>query len=68
MNLVSLNGGNKGMSDLEKSLLELRGNLPIMLEYMAIKAQVAREYYTQLIAEGFTEQQAIELVAKDANI
>lgn len=52
------NGKNK---TLKESLDEIRTNLSIYIQYQAEFAKLTRAKYDALIAEGFTEQQAIQL-------
>lgn len=43
------------------SLEELKRNLPTHIEFLAIHAQMIRAKYQALLAQGFTEAQALEL-------
>jgi hypothetical protein len=40
---------------------DLRERMPFMLEHAALVAKIRRASYRALIAEGFTEAQALEL-------
>lgn len=58
--LTSITGGaspNK-MADLVRNVRE---NLPHTIEYLEIDAQLRRRKFQRLMAEGFTEAQALEL-------
>lgn len=46
---------------LAKALLDLRNQIPAMTEFEQLQAKLVRAKYLALVAEGFTEQQAIEL-------
>lgn len=57
-NLTLLTGTqDKARADLE----QLKRNIDVQLEYIAIAAQFTRKKYLTLISEGFTEAQALEL-------
>ena len=54
------------MNEAEKvkraqALVELREDLPRLLEFMALSATMTRAKFKALVKEGFTEAQAIEL-------
>ena len=40
---------------------QLKRNLSVHLEFLAINAKITRTKFTTLVAEGFTEEQALEL-------
>lgn len=44
------------------ALEAMKRNLPILLEYASLQAQLKRAKFLALVKEGFSEQQAIELV------
>lgn len=51
-----------GPVDKQRAALEeLKRNLPIHIEFLAIQAQTIRAKYQALVAQGFTEAQALEL-------
>lgn len=69
--LVSFDGGgrkNQTADDVKASNAQLRASLPEFIEYLALRAQMKRAYYDDLVKQGFTEVQALELVAKDVSI
>jgi hypothetical protein len=52
------------MNELEKlqqSLAAYRMNLPVLIEYQILNAQVTRAKYNALLKEGFTPEQAVQL-------
>lgn len=59
-NLIVLPGGNTPALSKE-ALRELRVNLPQILEYFSITAQMHRAKYAALLNEGFTGKEALEL-------
>lgn len=51
-----------GTIDKQRAELEqLKRNLPTHIEFLAIHAQIIRARYLALVAQGFTEAQALEL-------
>ena len=69
--LIAFDGAGKGPSladELKASVENTKESIPYMIEYMAQRAQLKHAYYTELVAQGFTEAQALELVAKDDKI
>lgn len=46
---------------LAQALVKLRNNLPAILEMAALDAKIQRARYKALLAEGFTEGQALLL-------
>lgn len=51
-----------GPVDKQRAALEeLKRNLPSHIEFLGIQAQMIRAKYQALIAQGFTEAQALEL-------
>ena len=59
-NVKMLPGGSTEVNS-EKLLEELKAKMPFMLEYAAITAEITRKRYLVLVANGFTETQALEL-------
>lgn len=54
------------MTDAEKvkqaqAILQIKENMPALIESFAVQAKMHRAKYEALIKEGFTESQAIEL-------
>lgn len=47
---------------LLKGLQTMRDNLAVHLEYIEITGQIARKKYEVLVANGFTEAQALEML------
>lgn len=42
-------------------LLQAREDMPAQIEYEQLKAKLTRAKYLELVAQGFTEAQALEL-------
>lgn len=49
---------------IEMAIKELKANLPSMIEFGKLAAKQHKAYYDSLVKEGFTENQAIEIVKK----
>ncbi|MCS3467111.1 hypothetical protein M2401_000832 [Pseudomonas sp. JUb42] len=51
-----------GPIDKQRAELEaLKRSMPMHIEFLAIQAQMIRAKYQALVAQGFTEAQALEL-------
>ena len=59
-NVTLLPNGNTEI-DKKKLLEDFKANLSFHLEYATIVAEVVRKRYLVLVANGFTEAQALEL-------
>ncbi len=59
-NLSSIDGDGK-RDKLRESLRQLERDLPVLLEMQKLSAQMIRAKFESLVAEGFTETQALEL-------
>lgn len=46
---------------LAAAIEQLRRGVPNMIEHAALVAKIKRAYYDNLISEGFTNEQALEL-------
>lgn len=55
-----LKGGGKP-NELKEAVRTMRDAMPDYIEYLKIDAQMRREKFNALIAQGFTVDQAIEL-------
>lgn len=53
--------------ELRRALETHRRNLPFLIEYQQLQAQITRKKFEALVKEGFTDTQAIEL-CKEQNI
>lgn len=47
---------------MEMALKEMKSNIPLMIDLGVQVSKLLREYYNALIKEGFTEQQALQIV------
>lgn len=60
-NLTSFEG-NKGKNPMKDAIFQMMEDIEIHKEYKKLKAKLDKSYYTELLAEGFTKEQALELV------
>lgn len=47
--------------EVKQSLQDLKTNLEALIEFLGIQARMTRAKYDALLAEGFSEEQALEL-------
>ena len=59
-NLVTFQGG-ANPSITKEAIRQLREDIPNLLEYVILIAELTKAKYDALILQGFTEAQAIEL-------
>jgi hypothetical protein len=52
---------DKKQVEIAQGLVFVKENMPAMIESIKINARLHREKYNALIANGFTEDQALEL-------
>lgn len=52
---------------LRAAVEAMRRTLPLMIEYEKLNAQVRRARYLALVAEGFTPEEALEIVKCSTN-
>ena len=52
-------GGNPSVS--KEAVRKMEEELPVILEYFAVYAQMVRAKFDELVKQGFTEPQALEL-------
>ena len=53
--------GEKLQQDMAKAVQAMKENLPALIEMEHLKAVLLRKKYTALVANGFTDQQALAL-------
>lgn len=58
--IKTINGGGKPDA-LAESLRSLRKNLPLLIEYQELRAQLLHAAFENFKAQGFTDEQALEL-------
>lgn len=52
---------DKDRVKIAQDMLELRENMPALLESIALTAKITKAKYDALVKEGFTPEQALEL-------
>lgn len=62
--ILDMTGGKKEDSNakVKNTIYELKANLPLILEIAKMKSTYQRERMTTLRREGFTEEQALDIV------
>ena len=60
-NLHVLTGGNNPPIITKKALDQMKIDLPGMLEYIIIMAEMTKAKYDAMIDQGFTKEEALEL-------
>lgn len=51
-----------GAEELRKIISEMKVKMPLMLELAEIKGQITRKKFVVLVVNGFTEEQAMQIV------
>jgi len=67
-NLTPIDGKGKKKTDIQEALATINENLAELLELDIIKSELKKNYYDHLIKQGFTEQQALEIVKVDSTV
>lgn len=49
-------------TEMKEAIADLWAMLPAQLEYVMIQSKMRKKKYDSLLKEGFTEQQALEIV------
>lgn len=61
-NIFKLDGTKKDNINIKNQIYELNSQLPIIIEIAKMKSAYQRERLTALRREGFTEEQALEII------
>lgn len=48
--------------EMEMAIDEMRRNLPFLIQNAALQAEFLKAKYDSLVTQGFTEQQALEII------
>jgi hypothetical protein len=59
--------GEKEQVEIAQVLRRYRENMPALMEFQRLKAQLTREKFNALVRAGFTEEQALKLCQGDDN-
>lgn len=61
-NIFNIDGSKKDNVNVQNTLYEMRSQLPLLLEIAKQKSQYQKERLINLKREGFTDEQAIEII------
>lgn len=61
-NIFNLDGSKKEGVNIQNQMYELKSMLPLILEVAKMKSEYQRERLTSLRQQGFTEEQALEII------
>lgn len=61
-NIFNMDGSKKKDINIQNQMYELKSMLPLILELAKLKSEYQRERLTSLRPQGFTEEQALEII------
>ncbi|MDU0461942.1 hypothetical protein [Staphylococcus ureilyticus] len=61
-NVFNVDGTKKDNINTQNAIYEMRSQLPIVLEIAKLKSQYQKERLASLKREGFTDEQALEII------
>ena len=61
-NIFRMDGSKKENVNIQNQMYELKSMLPLILEVARLKSEYQHERLTSLRQQGFTEEQAIEII------
>lgn len=61
-NIFNMDGSKKEDVNIKNQIYELKSTLPLILEVARLKSEYQRERLTSLRQQGFTEEQALEII------
>ncbi|MBC3134722.1 hypothetical protein [Staphylococcus warneri] len=61
-NIFNMDGSKKKDINIQNQMYELKSMLPLILEPAKLKSEYQRERLTSLRQQGFTEEQALEII------
>lgn len=61
-NVFNVDGTKKDGVQVQNAIAELRNQLPLILEIAKLKSEYQKERMVAMKREGFTEEQAIEVI------
>ncbi|MDS3951548.1 hypothetical protein ACKI6Z_07295 [Staphylococcus epidermidis] len=61
-NIFNMNGSKKENINIQNQIYELKSVFPLILEVARLKSEYQRERLTSLRQQGFTEEQAIDII------
>lgn len=65
----SVSGGKtKDAKEQESEIAKMVDSLPNIIKMMEVKAKISKSYYNDLVGEGFTKKEALEIVKSDTTM
>ena len=61
-NIFNVDGSKREKPNIQNQIYELKSVFPLMLEVARLKSEYQRERLTSLRQQGFTEEQALEII------
>ena len=61
-NIFNMDGSKKEGVNIQNQMYELKSMLPLILEVAKMKSEYQHERLTSLRQQGFTEEQALEII------
>lgn len=61
-NIFNVDGSKREKVNVHNAIYELKSVFPLMLEVARLKSEYQRERLTSLRQQGFTEEQALEII------
>ncbi|MDW3988774.1 hypothetical protein QI259_00480 [Staphylococcus saprophyticus] len=61
-NIFNVDGTKKDNVNIQNAIYEMKSNLPLLLEIAKQKSQYQKERLVNLKREGFTDEQAIDII------
>ena len=61
-NIFNMDGSKKEGINIQNQMYELKSMLPLILEVAKMKSEYQHERLTSLRQQGFTEEQALEII------
>lgn len=61
-NIFNMDGSKKERVNIQNQMYELKSMLPLILEVARLKSEYQCERLTNLRRQGFTEEQALEII------
>ena len=61
-NIFNMDGSKKEGVNIQNQMYELKSMLPLILEVAKMKSEYQHERLTSLRKQGFTEEQALEII------
>lgn len=61
-NVFNVDGTKKDNVNVQNAIYEMKSNLPLLLEIAKQKSQYQKERLVNLKREGFTDEQAIDII------